>query len=143
MSDTRRFRRDDRATLPSSACKVLDLLADGCSVVSGAHDLDISDQTVYNRRRQDRIDRSLEPGLTTAENAELTAARQRIAELETDSWWPVARSSYSRRRPAQKAIRGRPQPGRAADAPRRPSAHDRPAEGKHNIAIDLVQRDFT
>jgi transposase len=64
--------------------KVLDLLADGCSVVSVAHDLDISDQTIYNWRRQDRIDRGLESGLATVENAVLAAAKKRIAELETE-----------------------------------------------------------
>lgn len=37
--------------------KVLDLLAEGRSVASVAHDLDVSDQTIYNWRRQDRIDR--------------------------------------------------------------------------------------
>lgn len=63
--------------------KVLDLLAEGRSVASVAHDLDVSDQTIYNWRRQDCIDRGLEPGLTTAEKAELAAAKKRIAELET------------------------------------------------------------
>jgi len=65
-------------------CKVLDLLAEGRSVAAVAHDLDVSDQTIYNWRRQDRIDRGLEPGLTTAEKAELAAAKKRIAELETE-----------------------------------------------------------
>src|SRR4051794_13859774 len=51
--------------------KVLDLLADGKSVASIAHDLESSDQTIYGWRRQDRIDRGLQPGLSTAENAEL------------------------------------------------------------------------
>ena len=37
--------------------KVLDLLAEGRSVASVAHDLDVSDQTIYNWRRQERIDR--------------------------------------------------------------------------------------
>ena len=64
--------------------KVLDLLADGKSVASVAHDLDISDQTIYSWRRQDRIDRGLQPGLSTAENAELAKARKRIAELEAE-----------------------------------------------------------
>ncbi len=64
--------------------KVLDLLAEGRSVASVAHDLDISDQTIYNWRRQDRIDRGLQPGLSTAENAELAAAKKRISELETE-----------------------------------------------------------
>ncbi len=49
-----------------------------------AHDLGISDQTVYSWRRQDRVDRGLESGLTTAERAELISARRRIRELETE-----------------------------------------------------------
>lgn len=64
--------------------KVLDLLADGKSVASIAHDLDISDQTIYSWRRQDRIDRGLQPGLSTTENAELAKARKRIAKLEAE-----------------------------------------------------------
>lgn len=64
--------------------KVLDLLEEGRSVASVAHDLDLSDQTIYNWRRQDRIDRGLQPGRTTAENGELAQAKKRIAELETE-----------------------------------------------------------
>ena len=64
--------------------KALDLLAEGRSVASVAHDLDISDQTLYNWRRQDCIDRGEQPGLATAEHAELTAAKKRIRDLETE-----------------------------------------------------------
>jgi transposase-like protein len=64
--------------------KVLDLLAEGRSVASVADDLDVSDQTIYNWRRQDRIDRGEVEGLTTTEKAELAAAKKRIAELETE-----------------------------------------------------------
>ena len=64
--------------------KVLDLLAEGRSVASVAHDLDVSDQTIYNWRRQDRIDRGLQPGLSSTEKAELAVAKKRIAELETE-----------------------------------------------------------
>jgi transposase len=63
--------------------KVLDLLAEGrsvASVVSVAHDLDVSDQRIYTWRRQDRIDRGIVGGLTTAENSELAAAKKRIGE---------------------------------------------------------------
>lgn len=49
-----------------------------------AHDLGISDQTVYNWRRQDRIDRGLDIGLRTGEKAELAVARKRIRELEAE-----------------------------------------------------------
>lgn len=49
-----------------------------------ARDLQISDQSIYSWRRQDRIDRGLVPGLTSAEKAELIAARKRITDLETE-----------------------------------------------------------
>lgn len=52
--------------------EVLNLLKQ-CRAV--AHDLDLSDQTIYNWRRQDRIDRGLTPGLSTAENSELPWAK--------------------------------------------------------------------
>ena len=52
--------------------KVLDLLAVGRSVASLSKDLGVSDQTIYNWRRQDQIDRGLEPGSTSEEQAELT-----------------------------------------------------------------------
>ncbi len=55
--------------------KILDLPRDGKSVASIAHDLDVSDRTIDSWRRQDRIDRGLQPGLKTAENAELAKAR--------------------------------------------------------------------
>jgi transposase-like protein len=62
----------------------LDLVAAGRRIEDIARDLGISDQTVYSWRRQDRIDRGLESGLTTAERGELIFARQRIRELETE-----------------------------------------------------------
>ena len=58
--------------------RVLDLVAAGRRVEDIARDLGISDQTVYSWRRQDRVDRGLESGLTTAERAELISARRRI-----------------------------------------------------------------
>ena len=64
--------------------RVLDLLEAGKSVASVAHDLDLSDQTIYNWRRQDRIDRGLQPGVSTVENAELAKAREQIAELQAE-----------------------------------------------------------
>jgi transposase len=69
---------------PEFGRKVLDLLESGRKVVDVARDLEISDQTIYAWRRQDRIDKGLEPGLTSGEKAELVAARKRIAELETE-----------------------------------------------------------
>ena len=69
---------------PEFRRKVLDLIAGGKSVAETAAVLGISDQTIYSWRRQDRIDRGLEPGLTSPERAELAAAKKRIAELETE-----------------------------------------------------------
>lgn len=64
--------------------KVLDLIAAGKPVAEIAAQLGITGQTVYNWRRQDRIDRGLQPGLSTVESAELAAARKRIRDLETE-----------------------------------------------------------
>lgn len=64
--------------------RVLELVAAGRRVGEVAADLGISEQTIYTWRRQDRIDRGLEAGLSSAERAELVAARKRIRELETE-----------------------------------------------------------
>jgi transposase len=64
--------------------RVLDLIHAGRKVAEVADDLGISAQTIYSWRRQDRIDRGLEPGLSSAEKAELVAARKRIRELEVE-----------------------------------------------------------
>ena len=69
---------------PEFRRKVLDLVAAGRPVVDVARDLGISAQSIYTWRRQDRIDQGLEPGLTSAEKSELTAAKQRIAQLEAE-----------------------------------------------------------
>ena len=64
--------------------KVLDLVAAGRPVAQVAADLEISDQTIYVWRRQELIDTGLLPGIISTENAELWAARKRIAELEAE-----------------------------------------------------------
>ncbi len=69
---------------PEFRRKVVDLVEAGRSVAEVAHDLEISEQSVYVWRRQDRIDRGLIAGLSSAEKAELGAARRRITELETE-----------------------------------------------------------
>ena len=63
---------------PEFRRKVLDLLEAGRSVAEVAHDLDISEQSIYTWRRQDPIDKGLVPGLTSKEKAELTAAKKRM-----------------------------------------------------------------
>jgi transposase len=69
---------------PEFRRRVLDLIAGGRSVASIAADLGVSDQAIYTWRQQELIDTRVEPGLTTAEAAELAAAKRRIRELETE-----------------------------------------------------------
>ncbi|MCU1615543.1 MAG: Transposase [Frankiales bacterium] len=73
-----------RGSPPEFRRTVLDLVASGRKVSQVAFDLEISEQTICSWLRQDRIDRGLEPGLTTPEHAELRAATRRIAELEAE-----------------------------------------------------------
>jgi hypothetical protein len=49
-----------------------------------SRDLGISAEAIYNWRRQDRIDRGLQPGRTSAEKSRLTAAKRRFTELEAE-----------------------------------------------------------
>ncbi len=63
---------------------VLDLVAAGRPVGEVAAQLGVSGQTIYNWRNQDLVDCGLRPGVTTAESAELAAARRRIRELEIE-----------------------------------------------------------
>jgi transposase len=64
--------------------RVIDLLATGRKVADVARAPGGSDQAIYGWRRQEQIDRRLEPGLSTVEKAELAAARRRIRELEAE-----------------------------------------------------------
>lgn len=64
--------------------KVLDLFSEGKPVKHVAEDLGISQQTIYNWRKQQRIDQGELPGTTSAENAELASAKRRIRELEEE-----------------------------------------------------------
>ncbi len=69
---------------PEFRRKVLDLIEAGRSVAEVAYDLEISEQTIYAWRRQQRIDRGLVASLTSGEKAELGAANKRIADLEAE-----------------------------------------------------------
>ena len=73
-----------RGYLPEFRRKVLDLVEAGRPIAEVAKTLGISDQSIYTWRRQNHIDRGLEPGLTRSEKAELAVAKRRIAELETE-----------------------------------------------------------
>ena len=63
---------------------MIDLLATGRKVADVARDLGVSEQAIYGWRRQERIDRGLEAGVSTLERAELAAAKRRIRELEAE-----------------------------------------------------------
>jgi transposase len=69
---------------PEFRRKVLDLVEAGRPIAEVAEALGISDQSIYTWRRQDRIDRGLERGLTSPEKSELAAAKRRIAQLEIE-----------------------------------------------------------
>ena len=73
-----------RSYPPEFRRKVLDLVASGRPIKQVAEMLGISDQTIYNWRRQHLIDTGQAPGIPSSENAELIAARRRIAELENE-----------------------------------------------------------
>jgi transposase-like protein len=62
----------------------LALVEGGRTVADLAAELGASEQTIYTWRRQARIDAGLEACVTTAEHAELAAAKRRIRELETE-----------------------------------------------------------
>ncbi len=73
-----------RGYAPEFRRRVVDLVEAGRKVSEVAAELEVSEQTVYTWRRQSRVDHGLEAGLTTSERAELTAAKRRIRELETE-----------------------------------------------------------
>jgi putative transposase len=73
-----------RGYRPEFRRKVLDLVEAGRPIAEVAQALGISTQSIYTWRRQDHIDRGLEPGLTSTEKIERVAAKRRIAELETE-----------------------------------------------------------
>jgi putative transposase len=73
-----------KAYAPEFRRKVLDLVAAGRPVAQVAQDLEISEQVIYNWRRQQLIDTGQLPGTTSSDHAELVAARKRIAELKAE-----------------------------------------------------------
>ena len=63
---------------------VVEQARSGRSVAEVADAVDVPASTVFRWVRQDRIDRGELAGTSTVENAELRAARQRVAELEAE-----------------------------------------------------------
>ncbi len=64
--------------------KVPHLVESGRPVADAAKALGITDRTSCSWRRQDHIDKGLEPGLTAEEESELAATEQRVAALEAE-----------------------------------------------------------
>jgi transposase-like protein len=73
-----------RSYPPEFRRRVLDLVASGRKVAEVAQLQGVSDQTIYNWRRQHLIDTGQIPGTTSSDQTERAAARKRIAELETE-----------------------------------------------------------
>ena len=81
---------EDAKAMPLSASclvnrsQVLDLIEASRPVAEIAQDLGVSDQRIYNWRRQDRVDRGLVAEVTTAEQPEFPAAHKRLRKLEAE-----------------------------------------------------------
>ncbi|TWH09448.1 transposase-like protein [Rhodococcus rhodochrous J45] len=69
---------------PEFRARAIALVRSGKQVKQTAYELGISAGCLHTWLKQDRIDRGEIPGNTTAESAELTAARKRIRELEME-----------------------------------------------------------
>jgi transposase len=64
--------------------QVIELARSGTKVAQLAATFGISDATIYNWLKQERIDRGEVPGLSTEEALDLAAAKRRIKQLETE-----------------------------------------------------------
>ena len=69
---------------PEVRRQVIELARSGTRVAQLAATFQMSEVTVYNWLKQDRIDRGEEIGKTTDQQLELAAARRRIKQLETE-----------------------------------------------------------
>jgi putative transposase len=65
--------------------RALDLVRSGRSVPEVAKLLGIAESCLYRWKKQDLVDRGLEPGTREIASAELVAARQRIRDLEEEN----------------------------------------------------------
>jgi transposase-like protein len=73
-----------RSYAPEFRRRVVELVRSGRPVSVVAVEIGVSEATVYRWREQDRVDRGERPGLSSAEWSELSVARRRIRELETE-----------------------------------------------------------
>ena len=73
-----------RSYSPEVRRQIIELARSGTKVKQLARTFTMSDATIYNWLKQDRIDRGEAEGATTSQQLELQAARRRIRQLETD-----------------------------------------------------------
>ena len=73
-----------RRCLPEMRRQVIELARSGTRVKQLAVTFLVSEATVYNWIRQDKIDRGEIDGLSTDQAVELAAAKRRIRQLETE-----------------------------------------------------------
>ena len=64
--------------------RAIALVEAGQSVAKTASNLGVTQTTLYNWVKQDKVDRGLVPGRTTTESRDLRRARKRIRELEAE-----------------------------------------------------------
>lgn len=64
--------------------QVIELARSGTKVAQLAETFGMSDATIYNWLKQERIDRGEVAGLSTEEALDLAAAKRRIKQLETE-----------------------------------------------------------
>ena len=64
--------------------QVVELARAGTRVAQLAETFAVSEATIYNWLKQDRIDRGEQQGLSTEGQMELAAAKRRIRQLETE-----------------------------------------------------------
>jgi transposase len=64
--------------------QVVDLARSGTRVAQLAETFGMSEATIYNWLKQERIDRGEATGLSTEGQMELQAAKRRISQLETE-----------------------------------------------------------
>ena len=76
--------------------RVLALVEAGRPIKQVAEMLGISDQTIYNWRRQRLIDTGQAPGFPSTESAKLIATRRRIGGARAGAGHPTARCRAAR-----------------------------------------------
>jgi transposase-like protein len=69
---------------PEVRREVIELARSGTRVKLLAATFQVSDATIYNWLKQDRVDRGEVPGLSIEQQLDLAVAKRRIGQLETE-----------------------------------------------------------